>query len=163
MDGKISFCVKGADINVAVRVPEWCDSYKGETKNGYAYFRASENAPIELDFEMTPMFIEADPRVLDNCGKYAVTRGPLVYCMEGVDNGEGIRDIRLDSNGEFYVVPFQEYGAPILEIKGYRKEKSPTLYRKKTDNYVEINAKLIPYFAFANRGETEMQVWNLVK
>ncbi len=163
VDGKISICIKGGDANIAVRIPEWCDSYKGETKNGYAYIYACENTPVELDFKMEPVFIEADPRVIDNCGKCAVMRGPVVYCMEGVDNGEAIRDIRLDSSGEFVLEQSEELGAPILKLKGYRKEKSPTLYRKKSDKYIEIEAKLIPYFAFANRGETEMQVWSLLK
>ena len=163
VDGKVQISVEGADINIAVRVPGWCDSYEGETKKGYAYYELKENSPVELDFKMEPIFIEADPRVLDNCGKYAVQRGPVVYCMEGVDNGEGIRDIRLDSNSAFTVEHSPEFYAPVLKIKAYRKEKSPTLYRKKTDKYVETEAKLIPYFAFANRGETEMQVWSLLK
>ena len=163
VDGKVQILVEGGDINIAVRIPDWCDSYKGETKKGYAYLELKENSPVELDFKMEPVFIEADPRVLDNCGKYAVQRGPVVYCMEGVDNGEGLRDIRLDSKCEFTVEDSKEFLAPTLKIKAYRKEKSPTLYRKKTDNYVETEATLIPYFAFANRGETEMQIWNLLK
>jgi len=163
VDGKIKIYVKGADIKVAVRVPEWCDSYTGETVKGYVYVDLTEKSPLELDFSMEPTFIEADPRVLYNCGKYAVTRGPLVYCMEGIDNGEGIRDVRLDSSSEFTLVSSDEYIAPVLKIKAFRKEKSPTLYRKKTDSYIETEATLIPYFAFSNRGETEMQVWHLTK
>ena len=163
VDGRVVISVEGADIKIAVRIPEWCESYKGKTVKGYAYMELKENSPVELDFEMKPEFIEADPRVIDNCGKYAVQRGPIVYCMEGIDNGDGIRDIRLDTNSCFTVGDTSEYGAPILKIKAYRKEKSPTLYRKKTDKLVETEATLIPYYAFANRGETEMQVWHLIK
>ncbi|MBQ9745030.1 MAG: glycoside hydrolase family 127 protein [Clostridia bacterium] len=163
VDGRIVISVEGADIKIAVRIPEWCESYKGKTKKGYAYLELKENSPVELDFEMKPEFIEADPRVTDNCGRYAVQRGPVVYCMEGVDNGDCIRDIRLDTGSCFTVGDISEYGAPILKIKAYRKEKSPTLYRKKTDKLVETEATLIPYYAFANRGETEMQVWHLIK
>ncbi len=163
VDGKVVISVSGADIKIAVRIPEWCDSYKGETVKGYSHMELKETSPIELDFKMEPVFIEADPRVIENCGKYAVMRGPLAYCMEGVDNGEGIRDIRLDEGGEFKVENSEAYGAPILKIKAYRKAKSPTLYRKKTDSYIETEATLIPYFAFANRGETEMQVWSMLK
>lgn len=163
VDGKISISVIGADIKIAVRIPEWCDSFKGDTVKGYAYMELKEMSPVELDFKMEPSYIEADPRVLENCGKYAVTRGPVVYCMEGVDNGEGIRDIRLDSASKIRVENSDAYGVPVLKVKAYRKENSPTLYRKKTDSYFETEATLIPYFAFANRGETEMQVWHLIK
>ena len=163
VDGKISISVIGADIKIAVRIPEWCDSFKGDNVKGYAYMELKEMSPVELDFKMEPSYIEADPRVLENCGKYAVTRGPVVYCMEGVDNGEGIRDIRLDSGSKIKVENSDAYGVPVLKVKAYRKENSPTLYRKKTDSYFETEATLIPYFAFANRGETEMQVWHLIK
>jgi len=163
VDGKVVISVKGADIKIAVRIPEWCDSYIGNTVKGYAYLELKEISPIELDFKMEPIFIESDPRVLDNCGKYAVMRGPVVYCMEGADNGDGIRDIRLDADGEITVSDTDKFGVPTLKLKGYRKEKSPTLYRKKTDSYIETEATLIPYYAFANRGECEMQVWHLIK
>ena len=163
VDGKISISVIGADVNVAIRIPGWCDSYKGEVRKGYAYFELKENSPVELDFTMKPELIEADPRVLDNCGKYAVQRGPVVYCMEGVDNGEAIRDIRLDSNSEFILGGVDDFGVPTIKVKAYRREKSPTLYRKKTDKLIETEAILIPYYAFANRGVTEMQVWHLIK
>ena len=163
VDGKVSISVVGGNIRIAVRVPGWCDSYTGKTEKGYAYLELKEESPVELDFVMKPELIEADPRVLDNCGKYAVQRGPVVYCMESVDNGENIRDIRLDSSSEFTLGASSDFGVPTLKIKAYRREKSPTLYRKKTDKLIETEATLIPYYAFANRGESEMQVWHLIK
>ena len=42
----------GADIKIAVRVPEWCDKYEGKTDKGYMYLDLCENKPVELDFTM---------------------------------------------------------------------------------------------------------------
>lgn len=163
VDGKVAISVSGADIKIAVRVPGWCDKYEGMTENGYMYLDLSESKPVELDFTMETVLIEANPLVIADAGKYAVMRGPLVYCMEGVDNGSCIRDIRIDANSEFILGDVDEFGAPIIKVNAFRRKATNKLYYKKSDSYERTVATLIPYYAFANRGETEMQVWHFVK
>ena len=107
--------------------------------------------------------MEANPNVQDCAGRYAVTRGPLVYCMEGVDNGENIRSITLLDNGRDAVVEEDWLPAPVLTMDAERKADTDALYRRRKADAVPFTAKLIPYFAFANRGASDMLVWTMVK
>jgi DUF1680 family protein len=59
-------------------------------KNGYAVVAINGKAEIELDLDMTPKFVRANRAVHENAGRVALMRGPVVYCLEGVDNGEDI-------------------------------------------------------------------------
>lgn len=163
VDGKVEISASGADVKIAVRVPDWCDSYKGKTIKGYMYLDLQDSKPVELDFKMDTVLVESNPRVLANAGKCALMRGPLVYCMEGVDNGNGIRDIRLDSKSEIILGDVAEFGAPVIKMDARRRKATDKLYYTRTDDYEKVTATLIPYYAFANRGVTEMQVWSLVK
>ena len=164
-NGKIEICTD-ADVRVAIRIPDWCDTYEGETVKGYAYFDAKAGEPIVIDFQMKPFFVGANPKVAFDCGKYAVQNGPIVYCMESYDNGEGLRDLHLDCDSEFDIDWDDELGVQILRLDAYRRRDPDRLYYRKTDDFIDFYktaATLIPYFAFANRGECEMQVWHFVK
>ena len=164
-NGKVRITLKGGDTRIAVRIPGWCDSYTGETVNGYAYFDMHDGETLEFDFKMKVKFIEARPEAVFDCGRYAVTRGPIVFCMEGVDNGSCIRDIRLKSRARFKYSKNKELGVPMLTVDAYRRKRDADipLYREKADEFEKTQAVLIPYYAFANRGESEMQVWHIVK
>ncbi len=164
-DGNIKIKVEGSDVRLAVRVPSWCDGYEGKRERGYAFFDVKDGEILELDFEMRVKFIESRPELIFNCGRFAVTRGPIVYCMESTDNGEYIRDIRIDPEAEFKYGRHKELGVPELRVKAYRRacgEDTP-IYSERHESLTETEAILIPYNAFANRGESEMQVWHLLK
>ena len=164
-NGKIKLKISGADTKIAVRIPWWCDSYKGETKNGYAYLDAKDGDVLTFDFVMKVRFIEANPRVSFDCGKCAVMRGPVLYCTESLDNGENLRDLRLDSKARFKYGKHEELGVPTLTAKAWRKknDENQPLYTLRNNDFEEVEAHLIPYYAFANREKCEMQVWHLVK
>ena len=83
--------------------------------------------------------------------------------MESIDNGEGIRDLHLDTSAEFTFGWSDELGVPTLHIDAYRRRPVDSLYYKRSDDFYKTTATLIPYFAFANRGECEMQVWHFTK
>lgn len=164
-NGKVNITVSGADTRIAVRIPGWCDSYTGPTVKGYAYFEVKDGETLTFDFKMKVKFIEARPEAVFNCGKYAVMRGPVVYCMESCDNGEYLRDIRLDGRARFVYGKHEQLGVPKLTVKAYRRKRddSSPLYYERKDSLEKITATLIPYYAFANRGVAEMQVWTYVK
>lgn len=164
-NGKVQITIKGGNARVAVRIPGWCDSYKGETKKGYAYFDIKDGESLSFDFKMKVKYMEARPEAVFDCGKYAVMRGPVVYCMESHDNGELLRDIRLDGRARFFYQKHKELGVPQLTVKAYRRKrvKDAPLYSERHDSLEQVMATLIPYYAFANRGVGEMQVWHLVK
>lgn len=160
--GKISFNYKGEPTTLYVRIPAWCVEYDGETENGFARFEIKDGDTVNIDLPMNVHFIEANPNVQDNSGRYAVTRGPIVYCLEGVDNGENLRDITLLENGKIEA-KVEELIAPVLYIDAQRRPESDALYSIKSNGRVALRARLIPYFAFANRGKTDMLIWTMVK
>ena len=99
-------------------------------------------------------------------GKCAVMRGPVVYCVEAVDNGEYIANLTIDAKSEIKVIHTDEFfGIPTLVCDGYRRElpENAPLYNEGLSTYKPQKIKLIPYFGFANRGESEMAVWNNIK
>lgn len=159
-DGRVEITVKGACVRMAVRVPEWCDCYDAES-NGYMYYSIDEaNTVISLDFKMSPRFVYANPEVLADAGKCAVTYGPLVYCMEGCDNEGHLRNMALDTESEYKIGYNSELDVPTIELTAYTREGSQSLYSFNKPKYKKTTATLIPYFAFANRGVQEMQVWH---
>ncbi len=164
-NGKVKIKLSGGDARIAVRIPGWFDGYRGETRKGYAYFDLKDGEELTFDFTMKPVFVEARPEVVFDAGRYAVMRGPVLYCMEGADNGELLRDITLDSRARFKNGKHAVLGVPQLTVRAWRTVREPNapLYRQKTQNKEKVDAILIPYYAFANRGESEMQVWHFVK
>ena len=108
-------------------------------------------------------FIEANPYAQDNSGRYAVQRGPIVYCMEEIDNGENLRDITLIENSEKKAVKEEGLPAPVLYIGAERRKNVEALYRLKNAERISFTARLIPYFSFANREASDMIVWTMVK
>ncbi len=165
-NGKVSILISGGNTRIAVRIPSWCESYKGETVNGYAYFDVKDGDTLDFDFNMKVRFLAARPEVDMNCGRYAVARGPVVYCTEAIDNGMHLRDIRLAKHARVKVEKNKELGVSMLTVKGYRTDvssKTSLYYDAADEKLKEIEVKMIPYYAFANRGETDMLVWHLLK
>ncbi len=113
-------------------------------ENGFATVtrRWKPGDRVELALPMSVRYVRCDGRVKDDAGCLAVTRGPLVYCAEGVDN-ENVNAIRLDAAAPASVAPAAEgilKGIPVIST--------------------ESGASLIPYFAWANRGDSPvMRVW----
>lgn len=86
----------------------------------------------------------ANEKVKEDLGKVALQRGPLVYCLEAVDNGGEVltRTIPDDLNFEVKFYPQLLGGINIL------KSKSKT-----------VSLTAIPYYAWSHRGVGEMAVW----
>lgn len=162
-DGKITFEYHGEPAELSVRIPDWCVEYEGVTENGFATFSLADGDVITVDLPMQIHFIEANPYVQDNSGRYAVKRGPIVYCMEELDNGENLRDITLIENGNYRVEVEEGIPASVIYMDAQRRLPSDKLYSLKSNNYASFTARLIPYFAFANREASDMIVWTMVK
>jgi len=100
-----------------------------------------------------------------DAGKIAVTRGPVVYCLEEADNGGELWNIRLPArDAAAFTAQVDEGlgGAVTLACPGKRvlPWKEASLYRPAQEAVTEdINLKWIPYYAWANRGLGEMRVW----
>lgn len=100
---------------------------------------------IEIRFEMPIRVLRAHPKVKGHAGKVAITRGPLVYCLENLDNpGVDIFNVQMDPSS-------------------LKAEITPDLL----DGMVKITCRnvdglpltLIPYMLWGNRGTSQMTVW----
>ena len=165
-NGKITVECEAKNKYIALRIPGWCRSFTINrsyyVKNGYAYIALDGRGEIELEFDMPAKIIAANRRVHASAGRVVVMRGPVVYCAEGVDNGSDIKSIALDINSEFELKE-SEFLLPVLKTTAYQIRETESLYYEAGGDYEEIPFTLIPYYAFANRGESEMQVWILRK
>lgn len=162
-DGTLSFSYEGKPATIFVRIPDWCTEFKGKTENGYAKFEVEDGAKFQVNLPLVPHFIEANPAVQDNAGRYALCYGPFVYCMESIDNGENLRDITLLENGEIEIKIEGGPAVPVIYIPAERRKPSDRLYSIKSAEREAFTARLIPYFSFANREEADMLVWTMVK
>lgn len=166
------------ELEFAIRIPGWLDQcmiklngqiVEPKRESGYFYFKKSfVDDIIELTFEMKIELWAAHPLVRSDIGKVAVSRGPFIYCMESVDNGENLHLLKMDERTRFHY-EYEENtlgGIGVIRASGYRQCRSEgfpadSLYRKISEGggLKETEIKLIPYYAWANRGENEMQVW----
>lgn len=170
--GRVELKVTGlSGRKLAVRIPGWCHKWQvqgnGDTlqcpvQNGYAYLPIESNEEtFVLLFEITPQLIEANPAVQEDAGRVAVQRGPVVYCLEAVENGAQLRDVSLARDAVFTEELDEATGLVALTVEGARRRwEEPGLYRPLDSGAVTPQRlRFIPYFAFANRGESEMIVW----
>ncbi len=163
-DGEIKITVSGAE-KVALRIPQWCNSFSLNCEytlvDGYAYVSGKPDE-ILLHLDMPVKFVSANKKVHACAGRVAVMRGPVVYCLEGIDNGKDLQSIQVDTkctaevvNGEFLI--------PNLILYGCQEIENDSLYFDLVDTYKNIELKFTPYYTYANRGESDMLVWILKK
>lgn len=137
-------------------------------KDGYLYVtKAWKSDTIQIEFPMEIRVIEADPRVRETIGKMAVQRGPVVYCLEEADNGKDLHLLKMDEKAWFEEGEKQIASQTVIVVKaqGWRQQKAQGagLYFVHTGTkYERTTLTWIPYYAWANRGEGEMQVWTRI-
>ncbi len=169
----------GAPIafTLALRIPGWCRapeiSLNGENvliasvlQKGYAKLSRSwqPGDKIELDLPMPLERIQAHPNVRANCGRVALQRGPLVYCLEEANNGKNLNDLVLPRE-ENLAVQFEKNllgGLAVITGKAKRRTLDGwenALYKAGASQREDQNLKAIPYFAWDNREPGEMLVW----
>ncbi len=157
-DGNIKIEYTGKK-KLALRIPEWCDSFslncEYELKDGYVYLNSDS---VELTLDMPVKIISANAQVHENLGRVAVTRGPVVYCGEGVDNEADVHSVMIDPKSSFTFCK-SDFLLPVLKTVAFTPKKSDKLYYAAEEGLEETELNLIPYYAFANRGESDMLVW----
>lgn len=166
-NGNIKINAENVDT-LAVRIPFWCGNYtiklngkaiSPDVKKGYAYINVNGNGEIEVEFEIKAMLVEANPNVTACAGKVAVRKGVFVYCAEANDNGENLNCLKLPLSAEFTAEYSDEFKTDILKTVGYKSSYSADSLYAPAYSDTETEITLIPYYAFANRGESEMIVW----
>jgi uncharacterized protein len=188
-DGGLKFTIspKGTDaFNLLIRIPGWAqnqampsDLYtfmsnsdkKVEIKvngqpvqfnidKGYAVIKKSwkKNDIVEVNLPMEVREVKANEKVKDDIGKIALQRGPIIYCAEWEDNNGKVSNIIIPSNTVFST----EYEPGLLGGVTVVKSNVPVIEIGKDGLTLSTVIKpfsAIPYYAWANRGKGEMQVW----
>ncbi|WP_029902647.1 glycoside hydrolase family 127 protein [Prevotella sp. 10(H)] len=110
---------------------------------------------VELRLPMTLRYTKADSRVKADAGKLALTRGPLVYCAEGVDNEQYVNRYIVAPNADYKIEKVKEGSLKDIEIV----ENVPAKYIALNGKAEDRKMTLIPYYAWNNRGVSTMNVW----
>jgi len=162
-------------ISLALRIPTYAedfsvlvnnDTYKYEIENGYAIIKGKfKNDKLKISFIAPARFIYANPLVRADSGKVAITKGPLVYCLEEIDNKDNLSSIYVDTSS----TPVEKYdkelfgGTTVIKLQGKKiindNWDENQLYGIQKPIYEDIELKAVPYCYWGNRKPGEMAVW----
>jgi DUF1680 family protein len=180
-DGNITITVKEAPsqpVAIHLRIPGWCKKYQLKIngkipftllkKDGYRICNKSWKAgdKIELILDMPAVLIESNPLVEETKNQVAVKRGPVVYCLESIDmpSNQKVFDISIPTSIKFHTVPMKINNGSIAALEGEARilqnnNWKNILYKEVNTTMKPIKIELIPYYAWANRGPSDMTVW----
>lgn len=178
---KLTKVRKDIESIIHVRVPSWVEAGYLIDSNGNkiiltvadanSYISIPINqlkdAKIELYFEMPVRLTVTHPMVEENTNQAAVEKGPLVYCVESMDAEiETLDDLLLKPDTDFKQVPFVIDNQVIMALEAdmyslnRKKFDRDKLYQTLKDTSVrKVEVRMIPYFAWDNRGFGEMRIW----
>ncbi|RFZ92710.1 glycoside hydrolase family 127 protein [Mucilaginibacter conchicola] len=130
-------------------------------EKGYAVFtrkwKKGDVVSITLPMEIEKVI--ANAKVKADRGRFAFERGPIIYCLEGPDNKDSlVQNLLVDKNA----VATSTYQDNLLNgVEVINTEGKSAVRQLKTDSILqtEQSVRAIPYYAWANRGSSEMTVW----
>lgn len=178
-NGKVSVHVESDEQMVgtlALRIPYYAKNPKicvsgarldMKQDKGYINVTLSGTSmDVNFEFDMKARFIRSNPKVRADVGKLAIMKGPLVYCLEEIDNGDNLACTFVSSKTKLE----EEFDNSILggttriSFDGYRlKEEgwdSNTLYGELENKFEEVRLTAVPYCYWGNRKKNEeMIVW----
>ncbi len=178
---------KASDFTMHIRIPGWASNQPVTSSNLYAFMKDDASAipmyvngkkvayktekgyalinrtwkkgdKITIDFPMEVQRITANEKVKADVGRFALQRGPVVYCLEGVDQKDsGVQSLVADTNSVIQAVYRSNKldGITELTMQGYEARKENA--ENASSNQQTITA--IPYYSWNNRGSGEMEVW----
>ena len=186
-DGNITVTVdKGSgDMAMKIRIPGWVrnevvpgdlysyidgeaptysvavngEAVSGELDNGYVTINRKwrKGDKVDIAFDMPVRTVKANDKVAADRGCVAVERGPIVYCAEWPDNEADIHTVLLNQRPQF------KLGEHVSELGGINKISTDAQALSYDANgRLSVNnttLTLIPYYAWAHRGEGNMAVW----
>ena len=165
------------EMSMFMHIPGWCENYSllinGEAietsvENGYAEVRRvwKKGDVLQLNLEMKVKLMASNPLLEETRNQVAVMRGPVVYCLESTDlEGKKIDNVMIPANIKLEPKEVMIDGAPMMALTGvanYSTEEAwgaNDLYRELQSGKQKVQITLIPYYAFGNRGHSEMTVW----
>jgi len=168
---------KPVEFALALRLPGWCRkptvklngkavSVK-KAENGYLKItrKWKKGDKVDLTFPMPIERVEAHPKVRADAGRVALSRGPVVYCLEEVDNGATLNGICLARDAKLKATFDKALLGGITVITGAAKRrdeskwKADELYKPGSSRLTPAKIKAVPYCVWDNRAPGEMLVW----
>jgi DUF1680 family protein len=183
-DGRVTIRIEEAPrtpLSIRLRVPGWADGAT-LTVNGRPWPHTGPLEPAsyvdvqrawqpgdvaELTVPMRVRCLQAHPLVEEARNQVAFQRGPIVYCLESLDLPDDVRLLDVAVPGKLEMTsrfdPTLLGGVAVLEGRAEATRERPwggALYRERRREVSKaIDIRLIPYYAWANRGRSEMSVW----
>ncbi|MBZ0300916.1 MAG: glycoside hydrolase family 127 protein [Anaerolineae bacterium] len=166
------------EYELALRIPGWCrqfdvrvngDPISAEPQRGYVRIRRRwiGGDRVRLSLAMPVERMAPHPMIRQDAGCVALQRGPVLYCIEGTDNGEQLANVILPPDSQLSVVYDASLfgGIPVITADALRVGPSNWangLYQPQAVlDYARTSTALraIPYSLWANRAPGEMRVW----
>ncbi len=169
-----------------LRIPGWCNQYellvnqKPYTiqpcqdkprnpalnqipmKHGYLQIHRDWQAgdTVELKLTMPVERVYSNAHMRNTAGKVALQRGPVVYCLEEVDNGTNLPALSLPKTADITAVQQKRAsGIMVLQAQGLRMDSTEALYTTTPHQQQPVSLTFVPYYSWNNRGDGEMLVW----
>lgn len=180
-DGNILVTVKEAPATataIFLRIPGWCKKATltvngkavSQPLNASSYVQLKQQwkkgDKIALVLDMPATLIESNPLVEETRNQVAVKRGPIVYCLESTDlqNGVTVDNILVPASIQLQPTPMKIDGGAVMALEGQARllqqnNWNNTLYKELNTTAKPVTVKWIPYYAWANRGASDMNVW----
>lgn len=180
--GEVQFTLTPAaarEFTIFLRIPGWSRTSSVVLNGSEIAAKAGEYLALRrtwkpgdeftLRLDMTPRLTTANPRVAEDAGKVAVERGPLVYALEQPDQSAPVPDLSLVNPEAGFESEFRGDllgGVMLLKHAGAAYEHSldreplyESLDRARQRKTEPVGLTFIPYYAWANRGPSAMEVW----
>ena len=178
--GAVKFTVsvdQPAAFELALRIPEWCGDYQlsvnGEaadaaTDRGYAILARqwSDGDTVELNLGMPVERVLPHPSIRQTAGQFALQRGPIIYCLEEIDNGPRLANVCIASDAaleaDFDAALFGGVSVITGQASRIERDNGASLYQFGSRAGIQSQSfafRAIPYYLWANRAPGEMRVW----
>ena len=160
---------QSAKGTLSLRIPHWCKMpdvminnkpIKGKMVNGYLLLEEpwKHGEKLELTLTMPVSIIKGNPKSIDQVGRIAIQRGPIVYCLEQADNPRvDVDSLYFKENSKFT----EKFDSSLLG--GVVQIQTLAVEVNKDNTKREVQVQLIPYYTWANREPGRMMVWLLTK
>ncbi len=178
----------GKDFNMCLRIPGWAmdkpvpsdlysyvNSAAGDpeiklngkivalnVKNGYVSLNKKwkKGDVVDISFPMSPRLVKANDKVKEDRGRLSIERGPIVYCLEGVDSADGhVRNLFIDPELKMSYSFEPDLLGGVGVIKAMASVAGLDANGNNADSGKKVKFTAIPYSTWCNRKIGEMTVW----
>lgn len=165
-------------FRLAIRKPHYVPSFTISINNedvtyqedkGYIFIERcwDREDQITINYPLPFRFVYANPKVRDDAHRVALMKGPRVYCLEEIDNGDYLANLKVNPKQDVRIIEGKGIweGISLAGLKAksisLTEGTSDKLYYDSSDAFSieDKDITLVPYASWNNRAEGEMLVW----